>query len=226
MSPGSRFGLMGCTEDARQTTQGTASLGGYFKVRGAALRQRKEGTGSSLRSWMPLAGPRALGETGRGGAQAPQDRRRPLAQGRRGDKPRGNATRGQVQKSIPLVPCLARPPTSAAEAKACQSWWVNSGRGQDPAQRAPRAVGVCGCGASRCPSEASPRLCRGFPPDLKAGMRLAPGRYGSQSAGWRTGKPGPHLGGGRPEAEPSAPLILRRPRPLASLEEPDWNGCF
>ena len=60
MSPGSRFGLMGCTGDARQTTQGTASLGGYFKVRGAAFRQRKEGTGSSLQSWMPLAGPRAL----------------------------------------------------------------------------------------------------------------------------------------------------------------------
>ena len=127
-------------------------------MRGAALRQRKEGTGSSLQSWMPLAGPRALGETGRGGAQAPQDRRRPLAQGRRGDRPGGNATRGQVQKSIPLVPCLARPPTSAAEAKACQSWWVNPGRGQDPAQRALPAVGVCGRGASRCPSEAEPRL--------------------------------------------------------------------
>ena len=103
---------------------------------------------------------------------------------------------------------------------------MNPGRGQDPAQRAPPAVGVCGRGASRCPSEAEPRLCRGFPPDLKTGRRLALRRYGSQSAGWSAGKPGPHLGGGRPEAEPSAPLILRRPRLLASLEEPDWNGCF
>ena len=145
--------------------QGTASLGGYFKMRGAALRRRKEGTGS-LRSWMPLAGP---GETGLGGAQAPQDRRRPGALGRRATGPveMGPKAKGRRRPSPEVHPPspvrLAGPPASAAEAKACQSWWVNPGRGQDPAQWAPPAVGVCGRGASRCPSEAgarraSPRL--------------------------------------------------------------------
>ena len=73
-------------------------------MRGAALRRRKEGTGS-LRSWMPLAGP---GETGLGGAQAPQDRRRPGALGRRATGPvemgpKAKGRRRPSQKSIPLV---------------------------------------------------------------------------------------------------------------------------
>lgn len=72
----------------------------------------------------------------------------PEAKGRRRPSP-------EVHPPSPVR--LAGPPTSAAQAKACQTWWVNPGRGQDPAQRAPPAVGVCGRGASRCPSEAGPR---------------------------------------------------------------------
>lgn len=129
-------------------------------MRGAALRWRKEGTGSSLQSWMPLAGPRAPGEAGRGGAQAPQEVRRPQASFRPWNggvsdpveiggcrlspRPRVRRNRAsRVQKSCYPAPCARRGlPTLAAEARVCRTL-VDPGRGRGP--------GAKGTAWGRCP---------------------------------------------------------------------------
>lgn len=117
----------------------------FFAELDATRRPEAIGRNGSGRGPGP-AGPEETPGPGTAGLQAPW---------KWDPKPRVGGDR--VQKSIPQVPCLGKPPTSAAEAKACQSWWVNPGRGQDPAQRAPPAAGVCGRGASRCPSKAETR---------------------------------------------------------------------
>lgn len=125
------------------------------------------------------------------------------------------------------------------------------GEAEPPAQsRTPWGSASAGLRDSGCLTRAAPRSrlgrggrephpgrgprgpCCGFPPDLKrARARARPARVrmaASAAARAQAGATGLGLTGtaGRPDAEPRAPRILRGPRPLPSLEKPDWNGCF
>lgn len=111
MSPGSRFGLMGYTEDARQTMQGDSIPRGLFQDAGS-------GTSTAAgRNWLffaELDATRKPGRNGPGRGPGPagqEETRGPGMAGRQAPwkwDPRPRVGGDRVQKSIPLVPCAWR----------------------------------------------------------------------------------------------------------------------